>query len=42
VNDLLEPPGDIRASSAYRKHAAAVLMARALTKAVQRCHTRRL
>jgi CO/xanthine dehydrogenase FAD-binding subunit len=42
VRDMLEPPGDIRASSAYRKRAAAVLTARALTKAVQLCHTRRL
>ena len=40
--DMLDPPGDIRASSAYRKRAATVLMARALTKALQLCHTRRL
>jgi aerobic carbon-monoxide dehydrogenase medium subunit len=40
--DLLDPPGDIRASSAYRKRAAAVLTARAVTKAVQLCHKRRL
>ncbi|MBI2229924.1 MAG: xanthine dehydrogenase family protein subunit M [Deltaproteobacteria bacterium] len=42
LRDMLDPPGDIRASSAYRKRAAAVLTARALTKAVQLCHTRRL
>jgi len=41
LHDILDPPGDIRASSAYRKRAAAVLTARALTKAVQLCHTRR-
>jgi CO/xanthine dehydrogenase FAD-binding subunit len=33
----LDPPSDIRASSAYRKRAAAVLTARALTQAIQRC-----
>ncbi len=42
LRDMLDPPSDIRASSAYRKRAAAVLTARALTKAVQLCHTRRL
>jgi CO/xanthine dehydrogenase FAD-binding subunit len=42
LSDLLDPPADIRASSAYRKRAAAVLMARALTKAVQVCRARRL
>jgi CO/xanthine dehydrogenase FAD-binding subunit len=40
LDDLLEPPADVRASSAYRKRAAAVLTARALTKAMQLCHTR--
>jgi len=35
--DALDPPSDIRASSAYRKRAAAVLTARALTQAIQRC-----
>jgi len=42
LSDMLDPPGDIRASSAYRKRAAAVLTVRALTRAVQLCHTRRL
>jgi carbon-monoxide dehydrogenase medium subunit len=42
LGDALDPPTDIRASSAYRKGAAAVLTARALTKALQLCHTRRL
>jgi carbon-monoxide dehydrogenase medium subunit len=42
LDNTLDPPGDIRASSAYRKRAAAVCTARALTKALQRCHTRRL
>ncbi len=42
LRDMLDPPGDIRASSAYRQRAAAVLTARALTKAVQLCHTRQL
>ena len=41
LHDVLEPPGDIRASSAYRKRAAAILTTRALTRAVQLCHTRR-
>jgi carbon-monoxide dehydrogenase medium subunit len=40
VNDQLDPPADVRASSAYRKRTAAVLTARALTKAVQLCHRR--
>ena len=39
--DVLDPPGDIRASSRYRKHAAAVLMVRALKRAVQLCRARR-
>lgn len=42
LEEVLEPPGDIRASSAYRKHAAAVLLSRALKRAVQVCHTRRI
>jgi aerobic carbon-monoxide dehydrogenase medium subunit len=42
VRDMLDPPGDIRASSTYRKRAAAVLTARALTKAVQLCNRQRL
>ena len=41
LHDALDPPGDIRASSAYRKRAATVLTARALTRAWQQCHTRR-
>lgn len=42
LEEVLEPPGDIRASSVYRKHAAAVLLSRALKRAVQVCHTRRI
>jgi CO/xanthine dehydrogenase FAD-binding subunit len=42
LEEVLDPPGDIRASSAYRKHAAAVLLSRALKRAVQVCHTRRI
>jgi aerobic carbon-monoxide dehydrogenase medium subunit len=42
LREMLDPPADIRASSRYRKRIAAVLAARALTKAVQLCHTRRL
>jgi CO/xanthine dehydrogenase FAD-binding subunit len=42
LEEVLEPPGDIRASSDYRKHAAAVLLSRALKRAVQVCHTRRI
>jgi aerobic carbon-monoxide dehydrogenase medium subunit len=42
LEEVLEPPGDIRASSAYRKHAAAVLLSRALKRAVHVCHTRRI
>jgi CO/xanthine dehydrogenase FAD-binding subunit len=38
VHDALKPAGDIRASGAYRSHAAAILTVRALTRAVQRCH----
>jgi aerobic carbon-monoxide dehydrogenase medium subunit len=42
LSDLLDPPADTRASSAYRKRAAAVLTARALTRAVQVCRARQL
>jgi len=42
VQDVLDPPADIRASSGYRKHAAAILTARALRRAVQLCRTRRI
>ena len=42
LDDVLDPPGDIHASSAYRTHAAAVLTVRALTRAVQVCRDRRL
>jgi CO/xanthine dehydrogenase FAD-binding subunit len=42
LEEVLDPPGDIRASSAYRKHAAAILTARALKRAVQLCHARRI
>jgi carbon-monoxide dehydrogenase medium subunit len=42
VEDFLDPPGDIHASSAYRKHVAAVLTARVLKRAVQLCRARRL
>lgn len=41
LEDVLDPLEDIRASGAYRKHAAAILMARALRRAVQLCKTRR-
>ena len=37
----LDPPADIRASSAYRKRAAAVLVARAVKQALQCCDIRR-
>jgi carbon-monoxide dehydrogenase medium subunit len=42
IEDFLDPPGDIHASSAYRKHVAAVLTARVLKRAVQVCRDRRL
>jgi CO/xanthine dehydrogenase FAD-binding subunit len=42
LEEVLEPPDDIRASSAYRKHAAAILTARGLKRAVQLCRTRRI
>jgi carbon-monoxide dehydrogenase medium subunit len=34
---ILDPPDDVRASSAYRKHAAAIVGERALARAVARC-----
>lgn len=36
----LEPPSDLHASGAYRKHVAAVLTARALSTAAERAHPR--
>jgi carbon-monoxide dehydrogenase medium subunit len=42
IEDVLDPPEDIRASSAYRKHVAGILMGRALKRAVQLCHRRRI
>jgi CO/xanthine dehydrogenase FAD-binding subunit len=42
LDDLLEPPSDVHGSSAYRKHVSTILAVRALTKAVQQCHERRL
>jgi CO/xanthine dehydrogenase FAD-binding subunit len=42
LEEVLDPPEDIRASSAYRKHVAGILMSRALKRAVQLCHTRRI
>jgi carbon-monoxide dehydrogenase medium subunit len=42
LEEVLEPPADIRASSAYREHVAAILLSRALKRAVQLCHTRRI
>jgi len=42
VQDVLDPPGDIRGSSGYRKHVAAILTARALKRAVQICRARRI
>jgi CO/xanthine dehydrogenase FAD-binding subunit len=42
LEEVLDPPGDIRASSAYRKRAAAILTARALKRAIQLCHARRI
>jgi aerobic carbon-monoxide dehydrogenase medium subunit len=41
LEEVLDPPDDVRASSAYRKHAAAVLTARALARAVERGRARR-
>ena len=42
LEEVLDPPADIRASSAYRKHVAAILLSRALKRAVQLCQTRRI
>jgi CO/xanthine dehydrogenase FAD-binding subunit len=42
LDDMLDPPGDTHASSAYRRRAAAVLTVRALKRAVQICRDRRL
>jgi CO/xanthine dehydrogenase FAD-binding subunit len=42
LGDRLDPPSDVHASSAYRKHVSMVLAARALTRAVQSCHERQL
>jgi carbon-monoxide dehydrogenase medium subunit len=41
IQEVVDPPADVRASSAYRKHAAAVLTTRALTRAVERGRARR-
>ncbi len=41
IEEVLDPPADLRASSAYRKHAAKILTARALKRAVERCRARR-
>jgi CO/xanthine dehydrogenase FAD-binding subunit len=40
IQEVVDPPADVRASSAYRKHAAAVLTTRALTRAVERGRAR--
>lgn len=40
IEDALDPPSDIHASSAYRKHVAAVLTVRALERAVRLCQKR--
>jgi CO/xanthine dehydrogenase FAD-binding subunit len=40
LESVLDPPGDIRASSAYRKDAAAILTVRALQRALQLCPAR--
>jgi carbon-monoxide dehydrogenase medium subunit len=42
LDDLLDPPSDVHGSSAYRKHVSTILAVRALTRAVQQCHERRL
>jgi CO/xanthine dehydrogenase FAD-binding subunit len=42
LGEMLDPPSDVHASSAYRKHVCRVLATRALMRAVQRCHERRL
>jgi carbon-monoxide dehydrogenase medium subunit len=41
LDELLDPADDVRASSAYRKHAAAILTQRALKRAVQLCRAGR-
>jgi carbon-monoxide dehydrogenase medium subunit len=41
LDDVLDPPSDLHASSAYRKRVAAVLTVRALMRAVQSCRERR-
>jgi carbon-monoxide dehydrogenase medium subunit len=42
VQGVLDPPGDVRASRAYRKHIAEILTARALMRALQICRARRI
>lgn len=42
LDDAMDPPSDIHASSAYRRRAAAVLMVRALEKAVHLCQEREM
>jgi aerobic carbon-monoxide dehydrogenase medium subunit len=42
LSDILDPPSDIHASSAYRKRVAAVLTARALDRAVRFSRERRV
>jgi aerobic carbon-monoxide dehydrogenase medium subunit len=42
LDEVLDPAGDIHASSAYRRRMAAVLTVRALKRAVQICRDRRL
>ena len=42
LEEVLDPPGDIRATSAYRKHVAAILMGRALQRAFRVCQARRM
>lgn len=41
IEEVLDPPADVRATAAYRKHAAKILAARALKRAVERCRARR-
>jgi len=41
VEEVLDPPTDVRATAAYRKHAAKILATRALERAVARCRPRR-
>jgi len=40
LDDVLDPPEDIRGSQSYRKHVAAILTLRALKRAVQVCASR--